>query len=159
MMTVKQPSTMVPPCAVLSPMRAAGRPPINTLGAPMTMVSGGPTQVTMLLTRAAGKPPINTVGAPGATIGPPTCGTTPVTIGHTCMSVRRAAGGMANSVARWRDPAMVRQFGARSQPRRMPGLRGRAAHRHRIDLQGRLAHAHRHALAVLAAHTHTLVQR
>src|SRR5712691_11043426 len=27
-------------------------------------------------------------------MGPPTCGTTPVTMGQTCMSVMRAAGGM-----------------------------------------------------------------
>jgi hypothetical protein len=32
---------------------------------------------------------------PAGKIGPPTCGTTPVTIGQVCMSPTRAAGGMA----------------------------------------------------------------
>src|SRR6185437_10435863 len=94
--TVKQPSTMVPPCAQESPSRAAGWPPISTVGEPMTMLSGGPTHTAMSPKRAAGKPPISTVGAPGAEIGPPTCGTGPVVIGQTCMSVRRAAGCMVN---------------------------------------------------------------
>ena len=35
-----------------------------------------------------------TVIAHGGKIGPPTCGTSTVTIGHTCMSVTRAAGGI-----------------------------------------------------------------
>ena len=38
---------IVPPCAVLSPTRAAGFLPIMTFVEPMTMVSGGPTQVHM----------------------------------------------------------------------------------------------------------------
>src|SRR6266699_5704591 len=37
---------------------------------------------------------MRTVGAHGGRMGPPTCGTTPVTMGQTCMSVMRAAGGM-----------------------------------------------------------------
>src|ERR1700691_4499774 len=57
------------------------------------MTSGGPTQVAMSPTRAAGRSSINTVGMHGGRIGPPTCGTIPVTIGHTCISVMRAAGG------------------------------------------------------------------
>lgn len=48
--------------------------------------------MTMSPTRAAGRLPMSTVGSPGDTIGPPTWGTTPVTIGQTCMSVSRAAG-------------------------------------------------------------------
>jgi hypothetical protein len=71
--------------------------PIITVGEPMAMVSGGPTQVHISVDRAAGNPPIKTVGQPGGKIGPPTCGTggTPgVTIGQTCMSVMRAAGGI-----------------------------------------------------------------
>jgi hypothetical protein len=85
--------TITPPCAVISVNRAAGRPPINTVGAHGARTrSGGPTHTTMSVIRAAGRPPINTVGAPGATIGPPTCGTTTVTMGQTCMSVSRAAG-------------------------------------------------------------------
>src|SRR5574337_1423474 len=95
MLTVGQPSTMVPPWAVRSPIRAAGNPPINTVNEPMAITSGGPAHVAMSLTLAAGNPPINTVGAPGGRIGPPTWGTTPVTIGQTCMSETRAAGGMA----------------------------------------------------------------
>src|SRR5258708_10721682 len=43
-------------------------------------------------TRAAGMPPIKTVTPPGGRIGPPTCGTTTVTIRQTCMSVTRAPG-------------------------------------------------------------------
>jgi hypothetical protein len=40
--TVKHPSTMVPPCAVESPILAAGFPPIITEADPMAIVSGGP---------------------------------------------------------------------------------------------------------------------
>ena len=39
---------------------------------PFTIASGGPTQIAMSPTRAAGRPPISTVGQPGARIGPPT---------------------------------------------------------------------------------------
>ena len=67
---------------------------MSTLNEPIAMTSGGPTQVAMSPTRAAGKPPISTVTAPGGRIGPPTCGTTPVTIGQTCISVILAAGGI-----------------------------------------------------------------
>ena len=45
--------------------------------------------------RAAGSPAIRTVMHPGGRIGPPTCGTGPVNIGQTCMSVMRDAGGIA----------------------------------------------------------------
>src|SRR6185436_6203080 len=75
-------------------MRAAGLPPISTVDEPLAIVSGGPTHVHMLPTVAAGRPPIRTVGTPGGRIGPPTCGTGPVVIGHVCMSVMRAAGGI-----------------------------------------------------------------
>src|SRR5712691_9102119 len=75
-------------------MRAAMRLPMRTVGEPMRMTSGGPTQVSMSVIRAAGRPPIRTVGSHGGRMGPPTCGTTPVTMGQTCMSVMRAAGGM-----------------------------------------------------------------
>lgn len=74
-------------------MRAAGVKLIRTDVEPFTMTSGGPTQVHMEPTFAAGMKPIITVGAP-TTTGPPTWGTTPVTIGQTCMSVIRAAGNM-----------------------------------------------------------------
>src|SRR5208283_2896603 len=93
-MTVKQPRTMTPPWTVGSPMRAAMRLPMSTVGEPMTIMSGGPTQVAISVTRAAGSIPISTVGQHGGRIGPPTCGTTPVTMGQTCMSVIRAAGGI-----------------------------------------------------------------
>src|SRR5262245_56945929 len=56
------------------------------------MTSGGPAQTAMSTTRAAGRPPMRTVGHPGPVTGPPTCGTRTVTIGQTCMSVSRAAG-------------------------------------------------------------------
>jgi len=60
----------------------------------MTMTSGGPAQVHILPTQAAGNPPIITVGAPGGKTGPPTWGTMPVTIGHTCISDTLAAKGI-----------------------------------------------------------------
>ena len=86
--------TIVPPCAVSLPIKAAGRPSISTVAEPLTIVSGGPTHTHISVTRAAGKPPIKTVGAPGPTTGPPTCGITPSTIGHSCMDVKVAAGGI-----------------------------------------------------------------
>jgi hypothetical protein len=73
-------------------MRAAGMFPINTVADPLAIVSGGPVQVHISPIRAAGIPPMSTVGHPGGMMGPPTCGTTPVTIGQVCMSVTRAAG-------------------------------------------------------------------
>ncbi len=65
--------TMLPPCTVVSPILAAGIPPITTVKDPIVIVSGGPTQIAASPTRAAGMPPIITVGQP-AIIGPPTCG-------------------------------------------------------------------------------------
>ena len=43
--TVVLPTVMVPPCAVVSPIRAAGIPPIKTVAEPLVILSGGPTQV------------------------------------------------------------------------------------------------------------------
>src|SRR5215218_10073978 len=103
-MTVGAPSVITPPCAVMSPIRAAGIPPIMTFADPATIVSGGPAQVHMSPTRAAGMPAIRTVGAPGGMIGPPTCGTTPVTIGQVCMSPTRAAGGIRRDCPGPRGP-------------------------------------------------------
>src|SRR6185436_8469164 len=77
-----------------SPIRAAIMPPMNTVGEPMAMASGGPVQTHMSLTRAAGMPPMITVGQHGGKIGPPTCGTGPVNMGQVCISVIRAAGGI-----------------------------------------------------------------
>jgi hypothetical protein len=96
MSTVGQPTIIEPPCAVLSPILAAGTPPIKTVVDPMIIESGGPTQVHRSPTRAAGKPPIKTVTLPGGNTGPPTCGTTPVTIGQTCISLILAAKDMIN---------------------------------------------------------------
>src|SRR3954451_3507488 len=90
---------MVPPCAVLSPTRAAGFLPIITLVDPMTIVEGGPTHTHMSPTTAAGIFAISTVGTPGPVIGPPTCGiggVPGVCIGQTCMSPRGAAGGIGS---------------------------------------------------------------
>lgn|GEM_PF-6993135 len=84
--TVTQPNTIVPPWAQLSPILAAGLPPIITVAEPVTIVSGGPTQVHVSPTTAAGNAPINTVGTQGPATGPPTwgMGTGPgVNIGHT----------------------------------------------------------------------------
>ncbi len=92
MFTVAHPATMVPPCAVESPIRAAGLPPIITVADPFTMVSGGPVQVHISPTQAAGMPPINTAGAPGGIMEPPTWGTDPgCTIGQVCISPTLAA--------------------------------------------------------------------
>src|SRR5262245_21120189 len=64
--TVSAPGGMTaPPEAVRSATLAAGNPPIMTVVEPLTMASG--PQVS--LKRAAGKPPINTVGAPGGRMG------------------------------------------------------------------------------------------
>jgi hypothetical protein len=92
--TVGQPNMMLPPCAVTSPIRAAGILFIITVDEPITIESGGPVHTHMSPTRAAGKPPISTVTLPGGSIGPPTWGTTPVTIGHTCISDILAANGI-----------------------------------------------------------------
>jgi hypothetical protein len=95
--TVGQPIVMTPPCDVGSPIRAAIRLPISTVGEPMAIISGGPTHVHISVARAAGWPPISTVGQPGGKIGPPTWGTggvPGVTIGHVCMSPILAAGGI-----------------------------------------------------------------
>ena len=89
------PDTITPPWAVWSPIRAAGRPPINTVADPLMIAAGGPTQTDMSPRQAAGSLPINTVGAPGPDIGPPTCGTGPVLIGQVVISVSRAAGGIS----------------------------------------------------------------
>lgn len=85
---------MEPPCAVESPILAANFPPIWTVVEPIIMESGGPVHTAISPTQAAGIPPIKTVGHPGGRIGPPTCGTGPVVIGQTCMSVIRAAKGI-----------------------------------------------------------------
>src|SRR5438132_533350 len=70
--TVKSPSTIVPPCAVESPILAAGLLPISTVEEPLTIVSGGPVHVAISPTTMAGTPPINTVESPGPVQGPPT---------------------------------------------------------------------------------------
>jgi hypothetical protein len=85
----------------MSPIRAAGLPPILTVADPLVIVSIGPTQVHMSPTLAAGMPEMITVGQQAGIIGPPTCGTTPVTIGQVCMSVIRAEGGIGRSSS-WR---------------------------------------------------------
>jgi hypothetical protein len=83
---------ITPPCAVGSPIRAAGIPAMSTVVEPMPMVSGGPTQTHMSPVRAANIPAIITVGAP-MLIGPPTCGTGPgFTKGQVCISPNLAAG-------------------------------------------------------------------
>jgi hypothetical protein len=93
--TVGHPAAILPPWAVVSPILAAGLPPIITEVEPMAMVSGGPVQVTMSPAHAAGMKPISTLGHPGGRMGPPTWGTVPVTMGQACMSPTLAAGGIA----------------------------------------------------------------
>jgi Protein of unknown function (DUF3738) len=98
--TVNSPNTITPPCAVMSIIRAAGKPQTRTVKDPNTITSGGPTHVNMSVTRACGSPPVSTVTAQGGRMGPPTCGTSTVNIGQTCMSVARAAGNMLSSISR-----------------------------------------------------------
>jgi hypothetical protein len=78
----------------LSPIRAAGLPPIMTVEDPLTMTSVGPTQMHMSPTLAAGIPEIMTVGQHAGIMGPPTCGTGPLNAGQVCMSEIREAGGI-----------------------------------------------------------------
>src|SRR5690348_12858831 len=92
--TVGQPITILPPCAVVSPILAAGLPQIKTVAEPFIMESGGPTHTAVSPNTAAGSLPINTVGAPGPTTGPPTCGIggkPGVCMGQVCMSLILAA--------------------------------------------------------------------
>src|SRR5690554_1133938 len=59
------------------------------------MVSGGPAQTHISPITAAGLPPINTVGTPGPDTGPPTCGGGGVpgfNMGQTCILPTVAAG-------------------------------------------------------------------
>ena len=93
-MTMGAPETITPPCAVISPIRAAGLPPIKTVAEPFTMTSVGPVQMHISPTLAAGMPEIMTVGQQAGIMGPPTWGTTPVTIGQVCISEIREAGGI-----------------------------------------------------------------
>src|SRR5688572_23013450 len=93
--TVGKPITIEPPCAVMSPSRAAGRPQTSTVTDAFTITSGGPTHTHISVARACGIPPVSTVRAQGGRICPPTCGmggTPGVTIGQTCISPARAAG-------------------------------------------------------------------
>jgi hypothetical protein len=102
-----------PPWAQVSPIRAAGLPPIITLLEPLTIASGGPTHIQLSPIQAAGIPPINTVGAPGPMIGPPTwgigAGTAGVCIGQVCRSPILAAAGMAKQ-RRGTDGEMARSI-------------------------------------------------
>jgi hypothetical protein len=116
--TVNSPNTITPPCAVMSIIRAAGKPQTRTVKDPNTITSGGPTHVNMSVTRACGSPPVSTVTAQGGRMGPPTCGTSTVNIGQTCMSVARAAGNMLSSISRLglqRKPVVFRKrYGAQT---------------------------------------------
>jgi hypothetical protein len=121
MITVGKPVTMTPPCTVLSPMRAAGLPPIKTVADPLMMVSGGPAQVQRSPTLAAGMPPIMTVGQHGGRMGPPTCGTGPLNMGQVCMSVIREAGGTGDPqfrvAANCSEPAGICQYAGKTTGR------------------------------------------
>src|SRR5215472_13533668 len=87
-------------------MRAANKPLILTVGEPLTIWSGGPTHTAMSVTRAAGSPPMITLGEHGPLMGPPTWGTSPVTMGQVCMSVNRDAGGIVISPFRVSSPGI-----------------------------------------------------
>jgi hypothetical protein len=78
-------------------------PLIITVPEPMAIESGGPTHTHIDPADAAGINAIITVGAPDGRIGPPTCGTGPgLTIGQTCISRTRAAGGIDHSCSAFR---------------------------------------------------------
>lgn len=91
MITVGQPTTIFPPCAVLSPILAAGLLDIRTLEDPIEIVSGGPVQVHRSPRHAANCPPMNTVVLLPGRMGPPTCGLGPSDIGQMCISFILAA--------------------------------------------------------------------
>jgi hypothetical protein len=55
MMQVGEHITMTPPCAVGSPILAAGRKLMKTPDDPLTITSGGPTQVAIEVTVATGR--------------------------------------------------------------------------------------------------------
>src|SRR5262245_39726315 len=96
--TVGAPTTIIPPCAHMSSNRAAGMLPISVVADPIATRSGGPAQTAMSVTREVSMLQTITVGQNSMT-GPPTCGTTPVTIGQTWLSVIRPAGiGMGYSL-------------------------------------------------------------
>src|SRR3954469_22160976 len=86
------PITIGAPQADISPRRAAGRPPISTVGQPGGTIGvtpcgpagGGIAQTVGLPTTAAGIPPIRTVGTPGGSTEP----------GCPVGSPTRAAGGI-----------------------------------------------------------------
>jgi hypothetical protein len=63
--------TIFPPCAVASPILAAGFPPINMDEEPWIIMSGGPLQVQVSPRTAAGCPPMSTVALPPGNTGPP----------------------------------------------------------------------------------------
>ena len=77
---------------VVERIQTAGKLPTSTVIDALMIMSGGPTQTHMSVTRAWGIFPVSTVTQQGGRIGPPTCGTIPVTIGQTCMSPMREAG-------------------------------------------------------------------
>lgn len=64
--------TILPPWAVVSPIRTEGLLLIITVADPFTIESGGPTQVQLSPITEAGIFPMSTVGTPGPMIGPPT---------------------------------------------------------------------------------------
>src|SRR5690349_23948758 len=76
-MTVGAPMTIGAPQAAISPIRAAGMPPISTVGQPGGAITlggctagGGKEQMCGVPTVAAGIPAISTVGTPGGPITP-----------------------------------------------------------------------------------------
>src|SRR5689334_24817003 len=92
------PITIGAPQPDMSPIRAAGRPPIRTVTLPITIgdggcgpARGGIVQATMSPITAAGKPPIRTFGTPGPVIIP----------GWPIGSRMRAAGGISFSLKRF----------------------------------------------------------
>lgn len=86
MSTLGHPATIMPPCAVLSPRREAGLPPMSTVASPCASVSGGElTHTARSPMRAAGAPPMSTVTSPLSTGPPPWSG-------QVCISPIRAAG-------------------------------------------------------------------
>src|SRR5438270_781744 len=90
--TVGQPMMIGAPHRATSPIRAAGIPPISTVGQPGGAIvlggwtaGGGNEKMCGVPTVAAGTPPISTVGTPGG----------PITPGCPVGSPTRAAGGMS----------------------------------------------------------------
>lgn len=119
---------------LVSPIRAAGKPPIKTVALPIAIPFGAGETQTMppgtAFATAAGIPPISTVATAAAgVIGPPTCGFGPSVSGQTTMSLARRAGpvGIPLAPISWFHHGRTRPAGLANHKRaNVISLQGRA---------------------------------